>query len=80
MGFIGLGVSVLAAIFMIIGLIPFLGWLNWVTTLPLALVGAVLNAVALARDKSFFAVVGLILCAVVLVIGSFRLFIGCGIF
>ncbi|OGN95408.1 MAG: hypothetical protein A2Y89_04480 [Chloroflexi bacterium RBG_13_51_18] len=80
MGLIGLVISLLAAVFMIIGLIPFLGWLNWIFTLPLAILGAVFNAVAITRSRSVLALAGLVLCGAVFIIGSFRLFIGCGIF
>jgi len=80
MGFIGLVISLLAAGCMIIGLIPFLGWLNWILTLPLALLGAVINAVAITRFRSVLAFAGMALCGVVFIIGSFRLLVGCGIF
>jgi len=40
MGLIGCGAGLLAALFFIFGLIPFLGWINWITTLPLAAIAA----------------------------------------
>lgn len=80
MGIIGLVISLLAAGAMIIGLLPFLGWLNWFLTLPLAVLGAVINAVAITRFRSVLAFAGMAICGVVFIIGSVRLLIGCGIF
>jgi hypothetical protein len=42
MGLIGCGFGFLAALAFLIGLIPFLGWINWFTTLPLAVISAAL--------------------------------------
>ncbi|MFA5309451.1 MAG: hypothetical protein WC370_08230 [Dehalococcoidales bacterium] len=80
MGIIGLGISLLALVFMVIGLVPFLGWLNWFTTLPLAVIGATLGGSAAARSRSPFGIAGLIIGVLVFFIGAGRLFVGCGIF
>jgi hypothetical protein len=80
LGVIGLVISLLAAGAMIIGFLPFLGWLNWFTTLPLAIIGILVNGVAIIRFKSLLAFVGIALCGIVFIIGLVRLFIGCGIF
>lgn len=80
MGFISLGLSIASGFFMLIALIPFLGWLNWITTLPLAIAGAILGLISTARSRSPFGVAGLVIGVVVIFIGSGRLFIGCGIF
>lgn len=40
MGALGCGAGLLAAFTFLLGLIPFLGWLNWFTTLPLAAISA----------------------------------------
>jgi hypothetical protein len=80
MGFIGLGVSMVAVLFMFIGLIPFLGWLNWITTLPLAVVGATMSGLGIARSRSILGIVGLIISAIVFFIALARLSVGCGIF
>jgi hypothetical protein len=79
MGILGLIVSLAAAGFMLIGLIPFLGWLNWITTLPAAVLGGVFSGIGLARSRGGLAVVGLIISAVVFVLAVGRLIIGCGI-
>jgi hypothetical protein len=50
MGIIGFIFSLVAAGFMLIGLLPFLGWLNWITTLPASIAGAVLSGIAVSRS------------------------------
>ena len=80
MGIIGLVISLMAAFCMIIGLIPFLGWFNWITTLPLAFLGAVISTAAMVRTRSVFGIAGLAISGVVIFIASIRLAIGCGIF
>ena len=42
MSLFGCGFGFLAAISFLIGLVPFLGWINWFTTLPLAVISAAL--------------------------------------
>jgi hypothetical protein len=79
MGVVGFIFSLVSAGFMIIGLIPFLGLINWFTTLPAAIVGVVLSAIGLSRSKGGLAVPGLVIGIVVIVIASGRLIIGCGI-
>ncbi len=79
MGIIGLVISLLAALFLLIGLIPFLGWFNWFTTLPASVLGAILSGVATARSKSRLALVGLIISLAVFLIALVRLAIGGGI-
>ncbi len=78
-GLIGFVVSLVAGGFMVIGLIPLLGWLNWITTLPLAIVGAVLSGISLAHRKGGIGIAGLVISIVVFFIATGRLIIGCGI-
>lgn len=49
MGALGCGFGLLAGLSFFIGIIPFLGWLNWFTTLPLAVISA---AMAYSATKS----------------------------
>ena len=78
MGVIALIVGILSFLFMCIGLIPFLGWFNWLN-LPLAVIGLVLGAIGLnGRRTRGAAIGGLIFCASALVIGIFRLIVGFG--
>jgi len=78
-GLAGFVVSLVAGGFMVLGLIPFLGWLNWFTTLPLSIIGAALSGAGLSRSKGGIAVSGLVISCCVFVIALIRLIIGCGI-
>jgi len=64
--------GVLAALGLLVGLLPLLGWTNWFITLPLGLVGLILGALSRVRG-------GVILCAVVLAFAALRLFLGGGV-
>lgn len=79
MGIIGFILSLIAAFFMLIGLVPFLGWLNWFTTLPLGLAGAGFSAAGLSRGRNGLAIAGLVISVIVLIIAFIRLYIGCGL-
>jgi hypothetical protein len=81
MGTLGCGISVLAGVFALIGLIPLLGWLNWITTLPLAILAIFFSAVALVRgtlDRTA-AALGLIGGVLLVFWAMFRLGLGAGI-
>jgi hypothetical protein len=80
MSIIGLIISLIAALFLLIGLIPFLGWFNWFTTLPASVLGAIICGLALTKSKSRVAVTGLIISLAVFVVSLIRLSIGGGIF
>jgi hypothetical protein len=80
MGIIGFIFSLIAGGFMLIGLIPFLGWINWFTTLPAAVAGAVLSGISVSRKKGGIGVVGLIISLIVFVIAIGRLALGGGFF
>lgn len=43
MSLVGCGVGVFAALSFLVGLIPLLGWINWFTTLPLAVISAAIS-------------------------------------
>ena len=79
MGALGCGLAILATIFMLLGLIPFLGWLNWFTSLPLALVATVLFYLELREPpRTSFAQAGFLLSTIVVCIVIFRLILGGG--
>jgi|GEM_PF-761046 len=81
MGTLGCGLSLVAAIFAIVGLVPFLGWMNWITTLPLALLAIAFSGLALFRGTLDRAAAALGLVGGVLLVfwALFRLSIGGGV-
>ena len=80
MGLIGFILSLVAGGFMLIGLIPFLGWLNWITTLPVGIVAVVFSAMGLSKHRDGIALAGLIISIVVILVAIGRLNLGGGIF
>ncbi len=64
--------GILAAVALLLGLIPLLGWTNWFLTLPLGIAGVILGAVSRVRG-------GLILNVVVLTVAALRLTLGGGV-
>jgi hypothetical protein len=80
MSALGCGFSILAGFFLLLGLIPLLGWLNWITTLPLALLGATFCYQAMkTRPADGLAKLGLIASVLVFAFGAFRLSLGAGV-
>ncbi len=81
MGIVSLVLGIISIIGMFIGLIPFLGWMNW-GVIPIAGVGIIISivAIATAKENRGLSIAGLILCAVALIIGTIRLIIGWGVF
>lgn len=79
-GLLGLFFSFLAGVFLLVGILPLLGWLNWITSIPLALVGLVFSRIS-ARGGfgSSLGTAGTVLSIGVLVVALFRLFLGGGI-
>lgn len=75
MGLFGCGLSFVAGCFLLLGLIPFLGWLNWFTTVPLSVFAAILCYVAIRDrpDATPLAKIGLLAATFVLLIAFFRL-------
>ena len=80
MSIIGFIISLIAAVFLMVGLIPLLGWFNWFTTLPAATLGAIISGIAITKSKNRLAITGLILSVAVFVIALIRLSIGGGFF
>lgn len=52
MGTLGCGFGLLAGFSFLIGIIPFLGWLNWFTTLPLAIISAAMAYSAMKNGRN----------------------------
>lgn len=80
MGGFGCLFSLLAGFFALIGLIPFLGWINWFTTLPAAILAIIFSGLALSRgEDSSGARWGLIFGIFLFFVATFRLSLGAGI-
>jgi hypothetical protein len=75
----GFVLSLVAGFFLLIGILPFLGWSNWFTTLPLAILGIVFSSVAVAKSRSSLATAGLVIGILVFVVAVIRLILGGGI-
>jgi hypothetical protein len=74
-------IGILSLFGTMLGCIPLLGALNWMT-IPLGVVGTILGAIALSKNEASSkgqAMVGLVLSIVVIVMGTIRLIIGGGI-
>ena len=72
--------GILAIIGMAVGIIPFLGSLNYLN-IPFAVLGLLFSVLAIVlSSKKELAIVGCILCAVAILFGIIRLVIGFGIF
>ncbi len=74
--------GILSLIGMFIGMIPLLGWYNWIN-IPFAVIGLIISIVAVSTGDPVRrgpATAGLICCVVAIVLGALRLTIGFGIF
>ena len=81
MGLISLIWGIFAMLWMIVALIPLLGWGNWFL-IPFAAVGAIIAAIGamLSRPGNRGrAKAGLVLNGIVIIVGIFRLSLGGGI-
>jgi hypothetical protein len=64
--------GILAALGLLLGFLPFFGWLNWIFVLPPAVLGLIFGA--LGRDRG-----AITLNALVAVLGALRLMLGGGV-
>ena len=67
----GFIMSFLCLVIMFLAMIPFLGWLNWIN-IPLAVLALLFSLIARLRT-------GTVICIVVILLGLFRLKMGCGV-
>ena len=77
-GLIGLMFGLVAGACLLVGLIPLLGWLNWFTSLPLALIGLIFSRIS-AKGESTLGTVGTLLCGGIIIVAILRLFLGWGV-
>jgi len=79
MGTASLILSIIGAVFSLIGLIPFLGSLNWLA-LTLLLIAFILGLITvLTKEKKGTGIAGLITSIIFGIIAMIRLFLGGGI-
>ncbi len=81
MGLISLLWGIVGMLLMFIGLVPLLGWSNWLI-IPFAGVGAIIAAVGImltSSEKRGRAKAGLVLNAIVIIVAAIRLSMGGGI-
>lgn len=79
-GLLGLLFGLVAGVCLLVGMLPLLGWLNWITSLPLAMIGLMFSRIsARRRIGSSLGVAGTVLCMGVLGIALFRLALGHGL-
>lgn len=81
MGIISILWGIVALVWMMLSLIPLLGWANWFM-IPFAVVGAIIAAIGMAftrRENRGRAKTGLILNVVAIAIGALRLSVGGGL-
>ena len=81
MGLISLLWGMFAMLWMVIALIPLLGWGNWFL-IPFAAVGAIIAAIGIAVTRSENrgrAKAGLVLNGIVIIVGIVRLSLGGGV-
>ena len=81
MGLISLLWGIVAMAWMLLALVPFLGWGNWFL-IPFACVGAVIAAIGIAitsREKRGRAKAGLVLNGIVIIVAMLRLSLGGGL-
>ena len=81
MGLISLIWGIFAMLWMVLALIPLLGWGNWFL-IPFAAVGAIIAAIGIAltsREKRSRAKAGLVLNGIVIIVAMWRLGLGGGV-
>lgn len=81
MGLISIVWGIVALAWMVLALIPLLGWGNWFM-IPFAVIGAIIAAIGVATSapgKRGRAKTGLILNVVAIVVGAVRLSLGGGL-
>jgi hypothetical protein len=77
---IGIALGLLAAMFLAVGLLPLLGWLNWISSLPIAFLGLIFSRVGARSVRAgALATIGTLICSAVIILALARLALGGGI-
>lgn len=74
--------GILALLGFFLGLIPCVGWFNWLN-IPFALIGLIISIVAVVmkdQQSKAGAIVGIVCCSAAILLGAIRLLLGAGIF
>jgi len=74
--------GILALVGFFLGLIPCVGWFNWLN-IPFAVIGLIISIVAVVQKDTgskVGAIVGIVCCSVAILLGAIRLLLGAGIF
>ena len=83
MGSASLVIGIIVMAGAVVGLIPCVGWFNWVN-LPIAGIGVIVSIIGIVTEpldsRRNKAAGGLVLCLIAIIVGVFRLLIGGGVF
>ena len=73
MSLIGFVFAILSAFVLLLTIIPFLGWINWLN-LPFAFLGLIFSVIGVSTAKNKgLSVAGIVICCIVIVLGILRL-------
>ena len=73
MSVIGFIFAILSGLVLLLTIIPFLGWINWLN-LPFAVLGLIFSLIGVATAKNKgLAVAGMVICGIVIILGLLRL-------
>ncbi|MEO8099487.1 MAG: hypothetical protein ABI811_17445 [Acidobacteriota bacterium] len=78
MNIVSLVWGILSIVGLFIGIVPCFGWFNWFN-IPFSIGGLVLSVVALSKaapSEKGAATAGLVMCAIAIVLGTIRWFMG----
>ena len=70
---IGFIFAILSALVLLLTIIPFLGWINWLN-LPFAVLGLIFSAIGVSAAKNKgLGITGVVICCIVIILGILRL-------
>ena len=79
MALVGFFMSLVSLFFMVIALIPFLGWLHWFVA-PFAFIGLIVNLISVVSGgRRLLGFIGVVMCLGVMFTSIMRLVIGLGV-
>jgi hypothetical protein len=73
MSVIGFIFAILSALVLLLTIIPFLGWINWLN-LPFAFIGLIFSVIGFTATKiKGLGMAGIVICCIVIILGILRL-------